>query len=319
MATDREALDAYSEVVINAAKRIGPTVVQIETNRVPRGFNPYSDRNVAGLGSGFIFNSEGLILTNAHVVANAAQINVKFADGRTFPAQLVRAEQREDLAVIRINAKERLPVAELTATPLQPGQLVVAIGNPFGLGWSVTAGVVSAVGRPLDSPQDGISLQNLIQTQTPINPGNSGGPLVNGAGKVVGITTAIVPFAQGIGFAIPVDNIYTFLSRANEPSPSAANRVTMGVAIQPVTFDPNIAQQLPTHQQGGVLIIEVVAGSSAAQGGLHSRDIILTADGRTVQDPRELSAIVQSHKPGDKLTLTFLRDYRVRQVTLVLA
>lgn len=317
MATDREALDAYSEVVINAAKRIGPTVVQIETNRVPRGFNPYSDRNVAGLGSGFIYDSTGLILTNAHVVADAGSINVKFADGRTFPAQLVRAERREDLAVIRIDAKERLPVAEMSSSPLQPGQLVVAIGNPFGLGWSVTAGVVSAVGRPLESPQDGISLQNLIQTQTPINPGNSGGPLVNGAGKVVGITTAIVPYGQGIGFVIPVDNILGFLSHNNEPRP-AANRVTMGVAIQPVTFDPNLTQALPTHQQGGVLIIEVLAGSSAAQGGLHPRDIILTADGRTVQDPRELSAIVQSHKAGDKLQLGFLRDYRVRQVTLVL-
>ncbi len=316
MATEREALDAYSDVVINAAKRIGPTVVQIETNRVPRGFNPYSDRNVAGLGSGFIYDSTGLILTNAHVVADAGSINVKFADGRTFPAQLMRAERRDDLAVIRIDAKERLPVAELSASPLQPGQLVVAIGNPFGLGWSVTAGVVSAVGRPLESPQDGISLQNLIQTQTPINPGNSGGPLVNGSGKVVGITTAIVPYGQGIGFVIPVDNILTFLSQANQSRP--ANRVTMGVAIQPVTFDPNLTQALPNHQQGGVLVIEVLAGSAAAQGGMHSRDIILTADGRPVQDPRELTAIVQNHKSGDKLPITFLRDFRVRQVTLIL-
>ncbi len=319
MATEKEALDAYSEIVVNVAKRIGPTVVQIETNRAPRGANPYSgDRGVvAGLGSGFIYDSTGLILTNAHVVAGANSTTVKLSDGRALPASLVRAEQREDLAVLRIKVEDHLPVAELSADPLQLGQLVVAIGNPFGLGWSVTAGVVSAVGRPLESPEEGIALRNLIQTQTPINPGNSGGPLLNGQGKVVGITTAVIPYGQGIGFAIPVDNILSFLARSPE-NRTAQGRVSMGVSIIPIGFPPDLVRALPNHQSTGVMIVEIANNSPAATAGLHPRDVILTAENRPVQDPRDLAAVVQRHKAGDKLVIVFLREIKLRQVTLVL-
>jgi S1-C subfamily serine protease len=331
MPNDKEALDAYSEVVTNVAKRIGPTVVQIETNRAPRNANPYfgyrDDRVVMGLGSGFIYDSSGLILTNAHVVADASTITVKFSDGRAaMPGTLVRAERREDLAIVRIQSADRLPVAELSSEPLQPGQLVVAIGNPFGLGWSVTAGVVSAIGRPLESPEEGIALRNLIQTQTPINPGNSGGPLLNGHAKVVGITTAVLPNGQGIGFAIPVDSILDFLARASQnPTPDRVplsapqRRVSMGISIIPVNFPPEIVRALPNHQAAGVMIVDVAANSPAAMAGLRARDIILTADSHAVQDPRDLAGAVQRHKAGDKVIITFLREYKIRQVTLVLA
>ncbi len=319
MPTDKDAMDAYSEVVINAAKRIGPTVVQIETNRAPHMLNPgYSDRGVVGLGSGFIYDAKGLILTNAHVVADAAQIAVKFVDGRTLPATLVRGEAREDLALLRIATNDPLPVAELSADALQPGQLVVAIGNPFGLGWSVTAGVVSAIGRPLDAPQEGISLRNLIQTQTPINPGNSGGPLVNGQGKVVGITTAVVPYGQGIGFAIPVENINDFLARS-DGGPRARGRVSMGVAVISYAFEPALVRALSTHQAGGVLVVEIVPDSPAARAGLRKGDIIVSADKYVMLDPRDLSALIQRHHAGDRLTVTFLREYRVQQAVLTLA
>lgn len=311
MATrDKDALDAYSEVVINAAKQVGPAVVRIETGRHP--LRDDSD----GLGSGFIFQSDGSILTNAHVVADAARVQVKLADGRALAAAVVAYEKREDLAVIRIGNVSSLAVAELSADPLQPGQLVVAIGNPFGLGWSVTAGVVSALGRQLPLPDGGPPLRNLIQTQTPINPGNSGGPLVNGQGKVVGITTAIIPYGQGIGFAIPVDAIYSFLARIKSASPRRG--VTMGVSVIAVPLEPEAVRLFNLRQSTGTIVVDVIAGTPAEQGGLREHDIIVQADGHPVQDTRDLSAVVQRHQPGDKMIVTFIRELKLRQVTLVL-
>ncbi|HKD76535.1 MAG TPA: trypsin-like peptidase domain-containing protein, partial [Ktedonobacterales bacterium] len=158
---DKEALDAYSETVVSVAKQIGPTVVRIDTDRPGRIVGPYRERGGSGLGSGFIFQSDGSILTNAHVIADAARVHVTLFDGKKLPAQLVYAEPKEDLAVLHVTSDQPLPVAEISADPLQPGQLVIAVGNPFGLGWSVTSGIVSAVGRPLEAPEEGSMLKNL--------------------------------------------------------------------------------------------------------------------------------------------------------------
>src|SRR5207248_915897 len=163
-------------------------------------------RQYGGVGSGFIFASDGQILTNAHVVANARRVKVTLADGRTFDASLVGSEPDVDIALLRIGA-DHLPVAELGRGPLRVGQLVIAVGNPYGLNWTVTAGVVSALGRTLDAPGSRRKMTNLIQTDTPINPGNSGGPLVDSFGRVVGITTAMMPLAQGLGFSVPLDTV----------------------------------------------------------------------------------------------------------------
>jgi serine protease Do len=316
MASESDALDAYSEVVVGAAKRVGPAVVLIETNRAQRSLNPYfNDRVVSGLGSGFVYDARGFIMTNAHVVADSTSIIVHFVDGSQENATLVRADRSEDLAVIKVNTSRQLSFAELSNDVVQPGQLVIAIGNPIGLGWSVTAGVVSAVGRNLPA-QEGVALRNVIQTQTPINPGNSGGPLVNGRGKVVGITTAVLTNLQGIGFAIPVDNILSFLQHAQDSRP--VNRVSMGVSVVSMAFDPRLAQALPTHQSGGVMIVEVLAGGAAERAGLKPRDIILTAEGQVVQDARDLTQMVQKHRPGDQMPIAFLRENKVRQVTLLL-
>lgn len=302
----KEALDAYSLVVIGAAESVGPTVVRISTG------SRYHDRE--GLGSGFIFQADGAILTNAHVIAHASHVTVTLADGRKTIATLLASDEHADLAILRIPSDRPLAVAELSNDPLLAGQLVVAIGNPFGLGWSVTAGVVSALGRAMTSPDTGV-MRNLIQTQAPINPGSSGGPLVNGAGQVVGITTAIVPNAQGIGFAIPVDSIYAFLKRWQRgPAPGAS----MGISVYNIPLDPMLVQALRLNQQIGVTIIEVSAGGPAEQGGLRKNDIIIAADQTPVQDARELKTIMERHQPGDQITLTFIRDNRQRQVTLSL-
>ena len=314
---EKDALDAYSEVVVSGAKRIGPTVVRIDTDRAPRNATPNGrDRGGSGLGSGFIFQSNGLILTNAHVVSHAQRIQVTLADGRELEATLVHIERQEDLAVLKLSNQTSLPVAELSAEPLQPGQLVIAVGNPFGLSWSVTAGVVSAIGRSLEAPEEGSVLKNLIQTQTPINPGNSGGPLVNGMGKVVGITTAIVPYGQGIGFAIPVDSIYSFLARMK--SDNTTHGVSMGVSVVSIPLDMALVQALKLHQRYGITVIDVLPGSPAEIGGLRQTDVILAADNVMVQDARDLQAAVQRHKKGDAIVITFVRSYKQRQVTLVL-
>lgn len=314
---EKEALDAYSEVVVSVAKQIGPTVVRIDTDRPGRVVGPYRERGGSGLGSGFIYQSDGSILTNAHVVAGAARIQVTLFDGKKLPAHLVHMETAEDLAVLHISSDTPLPVAELSADPLQPGQLVIAMGNPFGLGWSVTAGIVSAIGRPLEAPEEGVNLKNLIQTQTPINPGNSGGPLVNSNAKVVGITSAIVPYGQNIGFAIPVDTVYNFLTRVKGDR-AASHGVSMGVSVVSMPLDPFLIQTHRLRQRQGITVIDVLPNGPAATGGLRPQDIILAADGTLVQDSRELAAIVQRHKSGDKLAITFAREYKLRQVTLIL-
>jgi len=222
---DVEALDAYSQAVTKAAERVGPAVVRIDIEREGWRFSR-SDGNGpefgGGLGSGFIFASDGQILTNAHVVGQARRIKVTLADGRSFDAGLVGSEPDVDVAVLRIGA-DHLPVVELGRAPLKVGQLVIAVGNPYGLNWTVTAGVVSALDRTLSAP--GVhKMTNLIQTDTPINPGNSGGPLVDSKGRVVGITTAMMPMAQGLGFSIPLDTVKSAIARVMQrrEKPSAA-------------------------------------------------------------------------------------------------
>src|SRR6266446_786607 len=222
---DTQALDAYSKAVTGAAERVGPAVVRIDIER--EGGRFVRPEFGGGLGSGFIFASDGQILTNAHVVTNARRIRVTLADERTFDAGLVGSDSEVDVAVLRIGA-DRLPVAELGRAPLKVGQLVLAVGNPYGLNWTVTAGVVSALGRTLEAP--GVrKMTNLIQTDTPINPGNSGGPLVDSQGRVIGITTAMVPMAQGLGFSVPLDTVKATIAKISRQREAKPNGVSLGV------------------------------------------------------------------------------------------
>src|SRR2546422_1777545 len=209
---DAEALDAYSTAVTGSAERVGPAVVRIDIEH--EGGRSARSAFGGGLGSGFIFASDGQILTNAHVVAQARRIHVTLADGRTFDAGLVGSDPDVDVAVLRIGA-DHLPVAELGRAPLRVGQLVIAVGNPYGLNWTVTAGVVSALGRTLDAPRSR-KMTHLITTAAPINPRNSGGPLVDSMGRVVGITTAMMLLAQGLGFSIPLDTVNAAIARINK-------------------------------------------------------------------------------------------------------
>ncbi len=308
------ALDAYSLAITTAAERAGPAVVKIETGRGGRAPDGRPGPQ-QGLGSGVIYSSDGHILTNAHVVAGASTVQVSLPDGRRLRAGVLGAEPAKDLAVLRV-AEGRLPVAQLSAAPLRVGQLVVAIGNPFGLDFTVTAGVVSALGRSLPTGP-GQQLEQLIQTDTPINPGNSGGPLVDVQGRVVGITTAIVPWGQGLGFAVPTDTAYEVIGRIVARHRESIGKGALGISGLDTPIDEATARANGLSQRGGVLLLEVAPSGAAGHASLRGGDIIVSLDESPVETVDGLRRAVQSLKGRTPWRVGFLREGRRRSVSLV--
>src|SRR6266852_5276411 len=288
---DAEALDAYSTAVTGAAERVGPAVVRIDIEH--EGGRAARSAFGGGLGSGFIFASDGQILTNAHVIDHARRIRVTLADGRKFDAGLMGKDPDVDVAVLRIGA-EHLPVAELGRAPLRVGQLVIAVGNPYGLNWTVTAGVVSALGRTLDVPGTR-KMTNLIQTDTPINPGNSGGPLVDSVGRVVGITTAMMPLAQGLGFSVPLDTVKATIAKVSRKREAKPEGVSLGVGGMRVKIDAALQKSLNLRQQFGMELLEIRSDGPADRAELKRMDVILAATDEIVTEPRDLQRIVRRH------------------------
>jgi S1-C subfamily serine protease len=309
-----EAMDAYSRAITTAAERAGPAVVKVETGRAGRQ-RDYGQRS--GIGSGVIYSSDGAILTNAHVVAGASRVMVTLPDGRSLPAGVIGAQPERDLAILRVG-QSGLPVAELNSAMPRVGQLVVAIGNPYGLDFTVTAGVVSALNRSLPLDRD-TKLGQLIQTDTPINPGNSGGPLVDVQGRVIGITTAILPFAQGLGFAIPIATALDVISRITEQHREGIQRGTLGISGLDVRIEEATQRALKLDQQSGVLLLEVAAGGAAARASLHGGDIVLSVGEHRTDTVDALRQAVQALKTGGATPwqISFLREGRRRRVALV--
>jgi serine protease Do len=317
----------FSKAVAQVAQTVKPAVVQITNEQTQLGqFNqPYTVP--AGVGSGVIYDSQGHIITNNHVVAGAQKLLVTLPDGRSFDGKLIGTDPQTDLAVVQITGTN-LPIAQLgKSSALVVGDWVVAIGNALALsgGPTVTAGVVSALGRTVQEPGEtqnsqGPYLFDVIQTDAPINPGNSGGPLVNLAGQVIGINTLVAGStgngvqAEGIGFAIAIDTA----------KPIADQLVATGSVTHPylgisyVPLNPAIAAQLGTSQTQGVVIMDVSAGSPAAAAGLQPKDVVTEADGKTLQSDSDLAQILNSHKPGDKMTLTVVRGTQTLPITVTL-
>lgn len=321
---------------VELAKKLTPAVVNISTTKVvgrqqqprrpqasPFGGDPFEDfferffQDVPrrpfkqrGQGSGFIIG-DGFIFTNNHVVAGADEIKVKLSDGREFKGQVKGADEKLDLALISIETKEPLPAAPLgDSDALEVGEWVMAIGNPFGLAQTVTAGIISAKGRWIGSgPYD-----DFLQTDASINPGNSGGPLFNAKGEVVGINTAIVAGGQGIGFAIPVNMAKAVLSQLKETG--RVTRGWLGVSVQPVT--PELAASFGMKEEKGALIAEVVKESPAEKAGLKAGDIILEFDGKAIKDMNELPRIAAVTPVGKKAVVKLLRDGKIVNKTVTI-
>ena len=320
------ATSDFSNAIRLVAQKVKPAVVQITNEQIEVDqFNQPFDIP-AGVGSGVIYDNQGHILTNNHVVEGAQKLLVALPDGRSFQAKLIGRDPVTDLAVVQISGSN-LPVAELgDSSQLQVGDWVVAIGNALALdgGPTVTAGVVSALGRTVQEPSDtsaqGPYLFDVIQTSAPINPGNSGGPLVNLAGQVVGINTLVagqaepgVP-AQGIGFAISVA----------AAKPIADQLITTGKVVYPyigisdIDLNPAIAAQLGIPDQAGIVIRRVARGSPADQAGLQRLDVITAIDGKPLSGDSDLQRILRDHKPGDTLTLNVIRGNQKLTVKVVL-
>ena len=308
-----------SSAVILAVDKVTPAVVTIQAS----GGGLLGA--ASGTGSGFIYDPDGWILTNRHVVEDASELTVVLDDGRQFPGEVYGIDTLTDLAIVKIDATG-LPVAPIgTSADLKPGQLAIAIGNPLGYENTVTTGVVSGLGRQIQasdaSQTSSEQLNNLIQTDAAINPGNSGGPLVNSAGQVIGVNTAVNADAQGVGFSIPIDVAKPIMQQALD----GQELVRPWIGVYYVPIDPALAAEQDLPVEYGALIgtadgsgQAVFAGSPAETAGLLAGDIIVAIDGEQLTADSDLPTLLLPHAPGDTITLRVLRDNSAREVQVTL-
>ncbi|MEH2108407.1 HhoA/HhoB/HtrA family serine endopeptidase [Nostoc sp.] len=326
--------------VTAAVNRVGSAVVRIDTERtIARRADPFLEdpffrrffgegfsqqmpsEQLRGLGSGFIIDKSGLVLTNAHVVDKADKVTVRLKDGRTFEGKVQGIDEVTDLAVVKINAGNDLPVAPLgSSTNVQVGDWAIAVGNPLGFDNTVTLGIISTLKR--SSAQVGISDKRLdfIQTDAAINPGNSGGPLLNGQGEVIGINTAIRPDAMGIGFAIPIDKAKAIAAQLQRDGKVAHPYL----GVQMLTLTPDLAKQNNTDPNSpiqipeinGVFVMRVVPNSPAASAGIRRGDVILQVDGKAITSAEQLQNVVEDSRLGQVLQVKVQRGNQTQQLSV---
>jgi S1-C subfamily serine protease len=315
--TDDQLLDAYSQAVVSIAERVSPAVVNIEVQS-QRGSTSSSDPRLApevrGNGSGFVFTPDGFILTNSHVVHGATQLMVTLADGRREQAHLIGDDPDTDVAVVRIHAAHLVPARLGDSHTIRVGQLVVAIGNPYGFQCTVTAGVVSALGRSLRS-QSGRLIDNVIQTDAALNPGNSGGPLVTARGEVIGVNTAVILPAQGICFAIGI-NTATFVA-GRLIKDGRIKRGYIGVAGQNVPLLRHLARRHTLAVPSGILVLSVEPNSPAQRAGVRPGDVLVGYAGRTVAGIDDLHRLLVEEQVGIPAPLMVLRSGEILDLTIV--
>ncbi|MFN6480109.1 HhoA/HhoB/HtrA family serine endopeptidase [Nostoc sp. DedQUE07] len=330
-----------SSFVTAAVNRVGSAVVRIDTERtITRRVDPFMEdpffrrffgdgfsqqmppsEQLRGLGSGFIIDKSGLVMTNAHVVDKADKVTVRLKDGRTFEGKVQGIDEVTDLAVVKINAGNDLPVAPLgSSTNVQVGDWAIAVGNPLGFDNTVTLGIVSTLKR--SSAQVGISDKRLdfIQTDAAINPGNSGGPLLNGQGEVIGINTAIRPDAMGIGFAIPIDKAKAIAAQLQRDGKVAHPYL----GVQMLTLTPDLAKQNNTDPNSpiqipeinGVFVMRVVPNSPAASAGIRRGDVILQIDGKAITSAEQLQNVVEDSRLGQVLQVKVQRGNKTEQLSV---
>lgn len=304
-ATDNTALSA-----VDIYKKVAPAVVMVSTKSI-QSVNGWFQQETEGMGSGFIINEEGYILTNYHVIEGAKELKVTLSDGKEVTASVINYEADKDIAMIKINEEIKVPgVVELgDSDALQPGEEVVAIGNPLSkeLSSTLTKGIISALNRNVET-QSGVST-NLIQTDTAINSGNSGGPLINTKGQVIGINTLKASDgAEGIGFAIPINDVKDKIDSLSKPI------LNLGVSIRAV--DETMAKKLNLEE--GLYVVSVTEYSAAEKAGLRSGDLIVKADGKRIKTFEELQEVKNSKKEGDSISIEFIRDGKTQNADIKL-
>ena len=297
--SDGELLDAYSEAVAGAAERVSPSVVNVEIFR-----REGADERPAGTGSGFVFTPDGFVLTNSHVVAHANRISVTLLDGRRADGTVVGSDPDSDLAVVRISTSGLVPVTFGDSGKVRVGQVAIAIGSPYGFQCTVTAGVVSALGRSLRS-QSGRLIDNVIQTDAALNPGNSGGPLVNSRGEVIGVNTAVILPAQGICFAIAISTAKYVAARLMRDGRIV--RAYLGVAGMTAPVHRRVVRFYRLAATNGVMVASVEPGSPAEKAGVKPRDIIVAYGDSAVESVDDLHKLLSEERIGAKAELTVIR------------
>ncbi|NLJ48877.1 MAG: Do family serine endopeptidase [Candidatus Atribacteria bacterium] len=324
-----------TNIVADIVEKVAPSVVYVDTLSYKTYRNPFApffndpffrdffgfspqpeERRIPqkGLGTGFIFRSDGYILTNEHVIQGAEQIKVTLKDGRKFDGRVIGSDPLTDIAIIKVD------VTNLPALPLgdsdqaRVGEWVIAIGNPYGLSHTVTVGVLSAKGRPIYSGDSGREYENFLQTDAAINPGNSGGPLLNIKGEVIGINTAILPYAQGVGFAIPINMAKSLLDPLIQTGKVV--RSWIGIYLQDITSD--MVQQFGLKEPNGALIADVIPNSPASKAGIQRGDIILKVDNREIIDSAAFHSAIRDKKPGTQIELSIWRDNQIKEISVIL-
>ncbi len=308
---DLALLDSYSRAVTAAVEKVGPGVVHIA---VRQGRSRRSGRETTGSGSGFVFTPDGFVLTNSHVVNGASEIVVTFPDTQTHHATLIGDDPDTDLAVLRVDVAGQLPFAALGShQPVVVGQVAIAIGNPLGFQHTVTAGVVSALGRSMRS-RTGRLIDNVIQTDAALNPGNSGGPLVSSRGEVIGVNTATILGAQGICFAIGADTAQFVAVRLIRYG--KIQRSYIGVAGQDVPIHPRVVRYYSLSASSGEMVISVEPNSPAYSAGLRERDVIVQFGAVRVAGVDDLHRLLTEATPGEPAEITVLRGTELMRLSV---
>jgi S1-C subfamily serine protease len=312
---DEALRDSYSHTVTSVAEGVSPSVVRIDVEGAPSGpeNRPPGPERASGSGSGFVFTPDGFVLTNSHVVSGAKRIAVTTLDGRKLPGHLVGDDPDSDLAVVRVHASELVPVTFGDSSRLRVGQIAVAVGNPFGFDCTVTAGVVSALGRSLRT-KTGRLVEDVIQTDAALNPGNSGGPLCDSNGRVIGVNTAMISSAQGICFAIAANTASFVVAKLIHEG--RIRRAHLGVAGQNVPLHRRVVRYHGLSLESAVFVVAIEAGSPAALGGLREGDLIIELDGKPIAGVDDLHRSLTHERADRETTIVILRGTERHTLTV---
>jgi S1-C subfamily serine protease len=305
---DEDLLDSYSRAVVDVVDTVAPAVVHVEVTGTRQG------RPAAGSGSGVLISPDGLILTNNHVIDGAKDVAISLSDGRRFGARTLGRDPDTDLAVLRGETNETLPVAQLAnSKSVRQGQIAIAIGNPLGFQSTVTAGIVSAVGRSLRA-QNGRLIGDVIQTDAALNPGNSGGPLANSAGQIIGINTAVIVGAQGICFSVASNTALHVLTQIL--AHGRVRRARIGIVAEQVPLPARLAYRVGLKQASAVRIREVQPGSPAGEAGLVQNDLLVRLDGEPITGVDDLFRLLDERRIDRSVSLTIVRSSGATEVSL---